>query len=84
MKDLQLLNVITQIRHAFGGKSIIWRVREGSRNTQEVWRGHARDSRSKTDGIWPISMRLERVSWIVWVLADGVRAPGPGFRSGRL
>ena len=35
MKDLELLNVMTQIRHVFGSESFIWEVRGRVSDMQE-------------------------------------------------
>lgn len=48
MKDLELFNIITQIRHMFGGEGIIWRVGEGS---ERCAKGVAEDSQDKTHGL---------------------------------
>jgi len=57
VKDLKLLNVMTQIRHVFGGKSFIWRTRERVSDMGEVWRGQpTQNSRSRTDTISSVSM----------------------------
>ena len=57
MKDLEVLNVMVQIRHVFGGESLIWRMKEGVSDVQGVWQGHRRNSRSRTDGISSVDMR---------------------------
>jgi hypothetical protein len=59
MKDLELLNVITQTRDVFGGESLIWRMREAVRYIQGVLQGHPRrNSRSRTDGIFSVAIRV--------------------------
>jgi len=42
MEDLELLNLAAQIRHVFGSKSLIWGMKEGVGDVQEVWQGHRR------------------------------------------
>ena len=44
MKDLELLNVMTQIGHMLGGESFIWRTGKGVSGMQGTWRGHARQN----------------------------------------
>jgi len=57
VEDLELLNVIAQIRHVFGGEGFIWRMGERMSGMQRVWRGHPRqNSRSRTDTISSVSM----------------------------
>ena len=57
MIDLELLNVMAQIRHVFGGEGFIWGMREDVSGMQGVRQGHPRqNSRSRTDTISSVSM----------------------------
>ena len=57
VKDLELLNVMAQIRHVFGGESFIWGMRERVSGMRGAWRGYPRwNSRSRTDTISSVSM----------------------------
>jgi hypothetical protein len=59
MKDLELLNVITQTRNVFGGENFIWRMREVVRYIQGVLQEHPRrNSQSRTDGIFLVNIRV--------------------------
>ena len=40
MKDLELLNVMAQIRHVFGGESFIWGIGERVSGVRGAWRGY--------------------------------------------
>ena len=58
MKDLELINVISKIRHVFGGENFIWRTGERCERIWGVcwgWRQNG-NSRLRTDGISPVSV----------------------------
>ena len=50
MEELEVMDVMAQVRHVFGSESFIWRM-EGLDGVQGIWWGHARSSQSWTDTI---------------------------------
>ena len=63
MKDLELLDLTAQIRHVFGGKSLIWRMKEWAicRKCSKGTEGES-NSRSRTDGTSSVDIK---VMWMV-------------------
>jgi hypothetical protein len=57
MKDLELLHVMAEIRHVFGGESFLWRTEDGVSDMRGARRGRLRrNSRSRTDTISSVSI----------------------------
>lgn len=79
MKDLELLNIMAQIRHVFGGESFLWETREKVSDIRRAWRRVPGKELTVENGYDLFSLH-GRVMRIVWLLFDDFHAVGLRLR----